>query len=166
MMDARGIDGLLNVHLEIDDVQDRLQNRRDNAASARSAENEDRLAVMAGRIHNFQFSEIEIFGREGPTTQIGLKPLNKFRFTRGRFGSEKARRPMRSSGESNRFCPSRLGKNGILAQPRRANQRRTALHRGERLAGMAGLAAGPTASRIDPKTGCSQPLVGTYPDPS
>src|ERR1700724_3657580 len=45
MMDAGDIDGFLNVHLEIDDIQDCLQNSRDNPASARSAENEDRLAV-------------------------------------------------------------------------------------------------------------------------
>src|SRR5258707_3007647 len=45
LMDAGGIDGFLNVHLEIDDVHDRLQNSRNNPASARRAENEDRLAV-------------------------------------------------------------------------------------------------------------------------
>ena len=36
-MDTGGIDGFLNVHLEIDDVEDGLQNRRDNLCAARRA---------------------------------------------------------------------------------------------------------------------------------
>ena len=44
-MDAGGIDGFLNVHLEIDNVDDCLQNSRDDAGSAWRAENEDGLAV-------------------------------------------------------------------------------------------------------------------------
>src|SRR5262249_14152269 len=46
IVDARRIDGFLNVHLEINDVQDCLQNGRDNATSAWRAEKEDRLAVL------------------------------------------------------------------------------------------------------------------------
>jgi hypothetical protein len=35
-----------------------------------------------------------------------LKYLNKFQFTRTRFGNEKARRPQRSPEKLNKFCPS------------------------------------------------------------
>jgi hypothetical protein len=61
---------------------------------------------MAGQEHSFRFSEREIFERGEPTSQIGLNRLRKFRFTRTRFGSEKARSPERWSGKLNRFCPS------------------------------------------------------------
>jgi hypothetical protein len=50
---------------------------------------------MPGRIHNFRFSEREIFVRGGLTTQISLNPLAKLNFTRTRFGNEKAQCPKR-----------------------------------------------------------------------
>jgi hypothetical protein len=46
------------------------------------------------------------FARGEPTTQIGLNRLNKFQFTRRRFGNKKSRCQKRSSEKSNRFCPS------------------------------------------------------------
>jgi hypothetical protein len=39
------------------------------------------------RIHNFRFSEREIFARGEPTTQISLNQLTKLDFRRTRFGA-------------------------------------------------------------------------------
>jgi hypothetical protein len=108
---------------------------------------------MAETNHNFRFSEREIFERGEPTTQTGLKRLRKFRFTHIRFGNEKAHCPKRSSGKLNRFCPS--GKSATRSARSRKSGLRSVIRCYVRIyfsfrphAGIAGLAGGPTPSRM------------------
>src|SRR5262249_40679876 len=46
VVNAGKVDGILNVHLKIDDVEDHLQDSGDDAGAARSAQDEERLAVF------------------------------------------------------------------------------------------------------------------------
>ncbi len=56
MMDARRIDGLLQRHAVIDDIDDDFQHRGDDARAARRSEHENRLAILEhdGRRHGAQ----------------------------------------------------------------------------------------------------------------
>jgi hypothetical protein len=60
------------------------------------------------RIHNFRFSESEIFVRGEATTQISLNQLTKLDFRRARFGAVGGRvRDVNATESIKLICPTR-----------------------------------------------------------